>query len=240
MKTILSFIFIFFVSISFSQDVKLIELEVNKLYEQYSKKGNHVIKTRLELDTLAFCQLRYLETLTDVNDITHQNPDPKFKTFTMRVHNYFINTMGESFSEVISGSYKGNGNYIDEKSVAKVLFNALLVSCLAIIVVSCDKKMDMEMSKMDITMNYLPTPAIKDVPIAFTFSVKQDNVFQAVTMTSCEVIKNGVTKVMSTTEKEAGQYIGTYTFTESGNYELHFKYMHKGVDTDQDFTLVVQ
>ena len=58
MKTILSFIFIFFVSISFSQDVKLIELEVNKLYEQYSKKRNHVIKTRLELDTLAFCQLR--------------------------------------------------------------------------------------------------------------------------------------------------------------------------------------
>jgi hypothetical protein len=128
MKTLLSFIFIFFVGVSFSQDVKLIELEVNKLYEQYSKKRNHVIKTRLELDTLAFCQLRFLETLTDVNDITHQNPDPKFKTFNMRVNNYFINLMGEYFAEVISGSYKGSGNYIDEKSVAKVLFNALLGS----------------------------------------------------------------------------------------------------------------
>ena len=93
-----------------------------------SIKRNHVIKTRLELDTLAFCQLKYLETLTDVNDITHQNPDPKFKTFTMRVDNYFINLMDESFSEVISGSFKGNGNYIDEKSVAQVLFNALVGS----------------------------------------------------------------------------------------------------------------
>ena len=128
MKTILSFIFIFFVGVSFSQDVKLIELEVNKLYEQYSKKRNHVIKTRLELDTLAFCQLRYLETLTDVNDITHQNPDPKFKTFNMRVNNYFINLMGEYFAEVISGSWRGNGNYIDEKNVAQVLFNNLLTS----------------------------------------------------------------------------------------------------------------
>jgi hypothetical protein len=51
-----------------------------------------------------------------------------FRTLNSRVNNYFINLMGEYFAEVISGSWKSNGNYIDEKSVAQVLYNTLLGS----------------------------------------------------------------------------------------------------------------
>jgi hypothetical protein len=128
MKTIFFIVFSLIVSSVFSQDTKLIEYEVYKLYDQYSKKRKHIIKPRTELDSLAFCQLRYLKTLDRVNSITHENPDPKLKTFSMRVNNYFINTMDERFSEVISGYWIGSGKYIDEKNVSRILFQSLLES----------------------------------------------------------------------------------------------------------------
>jgi hypothetical protein len=128
MKTVLSLVLSLIVSSVFSQDIKLIETEVYKLYDQYTQNRKHIIKPRTELDSLAFCQLMYLETLECVNSITHQNPDSKLKTFSMRVDNYFINTMGEKFSEVISGYWTGNGKYIDEKNVCQILFQGLLKS----------------------------------------------------------------------------------------------------------------
>lgn len=121
----------------------------------------------------------------------------------------------------------------------KNVLNALLIFCMAILVVSCDKK-EMEMDGMDVTMSYTPNPALKNTVISFTFDVKKDSMYQAVTMTSCEVIKNGTTLEMPVTEKIPGQYTGTYTFTEAGTYELHFKYMHDNIDTDQDFTILVK
>lgn len=115
-----------------------------------------------------------------------------------------------------------------------------LVFFLAFTAFSCGEKESMDMDAMDITMTYAPNPAVKNAPVTFTFDVKQNGAYQAVTMTSCEVIKGGTTKIMTITEKTPGQYTGTYTFTESGSYELHFKYMHENVNTDKDFSIIVQ
>lgn len=122
-----------------------------------------------------------------------------------------------------------------------LLIKTTLVFFLAFIAFSCGEKESMDMDAMDITMTYAPNPAVKNAPVTFTFDVKQDGAYQAVTMTSCEVLKGGTTKAtMTITEKTPGQYTGNYTFTESGSYELHFKYMHENVDTDKDFSITVQ
>lgn len=122
------------------------------------------------------------------------------------------------------------------------LAKAMLLVVVAISVFSCGKKESMSMGGMDINMNYSPNPAVKNTPIAFTFEVKQDGVYKAVTKTECEVImkSDGMESIMPVTEKQAGQYTGTYSFPEAGTYELHFKYMHENVDTDKDFSIVVQ
>lgn len=111
---------------------------------------------------------------------------------------------------------------------------------LAFTAFSCGEKESMDMDAMDITMSYAPNPAVKNAPVTFTFDVKQNGAYQAVTMTSCEVLKGGTKETMTITEKTPGQYTGNYTFTESGSYELHFKYMHENVDTDKDFSIIVQ
>lgn len=121
------------------------------------------------------------------------------------------------------------------------LKTAILFVCIASVFVSCDKKEMDDMNGMDITMSYTPNPALKNTPITFTFDVMQDGKIQAVTNTSCEVIMTGMAdKVMTTTEITAGQYGGTYTFTEAGTYSLHFKYMHGMTESDKDFTCVVE
>ena len=120
------------------------------------------------------------------------------------------------------------------------LVKTTLLLFVAFVAFSCGEKVPMDMVEMDITMSYEPVPAVKNSPVNFTFEVMQDGIYQAVTMTSCEVIKGATTTEMTITEKSAGQYTGTYTFTESGTYELHFKYMHEDIDTDKDFSIVVQ
>ena len=116
---------------------------------------------------------------------------------------------------------------------------AILI-CVSLCVVSCDKKEAMNMTGMTITMSYSPNPVLKDSTITFNFEVMQDTMLQAVTNTSCEVIKGASNSTMAITEVSVGKYTGTCKFTQIGTYALHFKYMHQGMDADQDFSLIVQ
>lgn len=124
----------------------------------------------------------------------------------------------------------------------KLFLTKLAIFLVSIfMVISCEKKETMDMTGMDITMNYTPTPVIINTPTTITFNVKQDGIFTPVTMTSCEVIMNdGMAEEIVTSEIIPGQYVTTYSFPSSGIYELHFKYMHENVDTDKDFTITVQ
>ena len=121
------------------------------------------------------------------------------------------------------------------------LTKATLLICLTIFAVSCDKKADtMDMGGMKITMSYSPNPAIKDSSITFNFEVMQDTMYTAVTNTSCEIIMGSSNNTMAVTEKSMGKYTGTYKYTQTGTYALHFKYMHEMVESDKDFTCIVQ
>ena len=122
----------------------------------------------------------------------------------------------------------------------QILITSAIILCISFFLTSCDKKKSMDMSTIDITMNYTPNPVKKDSLISFNFDVMKSGVLQAVTSTSCEVIIGSSTNTMATTEQSAGKYTGKYTFTATGNYALHFKYTLDGMASDKDFALTVQ
>ncbi len=123
----------------------------------------------------------------------------------------------------------------------QILFNTILLICAVAITASCGKKeTPMDMGTMTITLTTTPSPAVKNTPIAFMFMVMDNNMLTTVTSTSAEIIKGADVKTMDCMEMEMGKYGGTYTFTEAGTYEIHFKYTHEGTASDKDFTLVVQ
>ena len=115
----------------------------------------------------------------------------------------------------------------------------ILMCSIVIFTASCGKKEKDVI--LDITMSYTPNPATKDTTVQFTFDVKDKDKYQAVEMTSCEVIKGSMKMDMPITEKMAGQYTGQKIFTETGTFEIHFNYMDMNEKmTDKDFSITVQ
>ena len=127
MKNILLIIFMI-PTLCFSQDIKLIESRVCELYKNYTKKKNINIELRTELDSLAFCQLRYLSLLENITQMSHKNNKEGYVTFDERVRNYYLYTSQSHFAEVLSAVNRTNKEYGDENKIAEDLFELLLSS----------------------------------------------------------------------------------------------------------------
>lgn len=127
MKNLL-FIFILITNICFCQDIKLIEGKVCELYNVYSKKRHINASVRTELDSLSFCQLRFLSSLNSVTNLSHTNNFEGLQTFHQRVIHFYLYTNQSNFAEVLSGFHKSGGNYGNEDEIAKELFDILLSS----------------------------------------------------------------------------------------------------------------
>ena len=127
MKNLL-FIFILITNICVGQEIKLIESKVCDLYSNYCKKRNIKAVVRTELDSLSNCQSRYIITLDNVSQISHETNLEGLQTFHQRVINYYEYTNGSHYAEVLSAIKKSNGEYGTEDDLAKILFDLLLKS----------------------------------------------------------------------------------------------------------------
>lgn len=107
----------------FSQDTKLIELEFNKLYESYCK--TRLIKRERSdlLDSLIIVQVDYLSTFTVDSQLTHNNTDLRYLTFSHRLSHF----LGEIVlgGEVCAVVYDPTIKKRTEKDIAKELFTNL-------------------------------------------------------------------------------------------------------------------
>jgi hypothetical protein len=122
------FILIMITNICVGQDIKLVGNKVCELYDVYSKKMHIKANFRTELDSLSFCQLRYIITLDNISHISHETNLEGLQTFNQRVINYYEYTNGSHFAEVLSAIKKSNGKYGSEDDLAKTLFDLLLKS----------------------------------------------------------------------------------------------------------------
>lgn len=127
MKKLL-FLLVFITSFSFGQDVKVIENKVCELYKTYSKKRGINAIVRTELDSLSFCQVRYLSSLENISQMSHTTSFEGLESFHQRVIYFYQYTNESHFAEVLSGFYKGDNNYGNEDEIAKKLFGLLLSS----------------------------------------------------------------------------------------------------------------
>jgi hypothetical protein len=123
MKTILTFVLSIFSLCIFSQDTKLIELEFNKLYESYCKARSIKRERSDLLDSLIIVQVDYLSTFTVDSQLTHNNTDLRYLTFSHRI-SHFLGEMvlgGEVCAAIYDPSIKNR----TEKDIAKELFTNL-------------------------------------------------------------------------------------------------------------------
>jgi hypothetical protein len=127
MKKLL-FLLVFITSFSFGQDVKVIENKVCELYKTYSKKRGINAIVRTELDSLSYCQVRYLSSLENISQMSHTTNFEGLESFHQRVIYFYQYTNESHFAEVLSGFYKGENNYGNEDEIAKKLFGLLLSS----------------------------------------------------------------------------------------------------------------
>lgn len=96
---------------------------------------------------------------------------------------------------------------------------------------------------VEVMMSYTPNPATANTAIAFLFETEENGTHVAVSGIDVEVEKEGtgvhVEIVVTPEAGETGHYVGTHTFSEAGNYELHFKGTHDGEAFEHKFTIVV-
>lgn len=129
----------------------------------------------------------------------------------------------------------------------KINYSKLNISILAILIiafcVSCDKKSTepSEEHELEITMEYEPNPATVGTEITITFEVEEDGEHINVGMTSCKIGgHDGEDLELTSDDDDPGHYIGTHTFEEAGQYELHFSYMHDDGDmADKEFEIEI-
>jgi hypothetical protein len=123
MKTLTTLILSIISLCVFSQDTKLIELEFNKLYESYCK--TRLIKRERSdlLDSLIIVQVDYLSTFTVDSQLTHNNTDLRYLTFSHRLSHF----LGEIVlgGEVCAVVYDPTIKKRTEKDIAKELFTNL-------------------------------------------------------------------------------------------------------------------
>jgi len=123
MKTLTTLILSIISLCVFSQDTKLIELEFNKLYESYCKTRSIKRERSDLLDSLIIVQVDYLSTFTVDSELTHNNTDLRYLTFSHRLSHF----LGEIVlgGEVCAVVYNPKIKKQTEKDIAKELFTNL-------------------------------------------------------------------------------------------------------------------
>lgn len=121
-------ILLFINSFCVGQDVKIIENKVCELYKTYSKKRGINAIVRTELDSLSFCQVKYLSSLENISQMSHTTNLKGLESFDQRVFFFYKHTSQSHFAEVLSGFHKGDNKYGNEDELAKKLFELLLSS----------------------------------------------------------------------------------------------------------------
>ena len=123
MKTLTTLILSLISLCVFSQDTKLIELEFNEHDESYCK--TRLIKRERSdlLDSLIIVQVDYLSTFTVDSQLTHNNTDLRYLTFSHRLSHF----LGEIVlgGEVCAVVYDPTIKKRTEKDIAKELFTNL-------------------------------------------------------------------------------------------------------------------
>lgn len=128
------------------------------------------------------------------------------------------------------------------KSFAKRLVRLLIVTALfSVIFLACDDKKDDHV--VEVTLQLTPDPPTVNTPITFLFEVEENGEHVDVTMFECEIEKagSGNHQMMGLQAMggEMGHYTGTWTFTETGNHEAHFSFMHDGEMEERTFDFTV-
>ncbi|MEE9168559.1 MAG: FixH family protein [bacterium] len=122
-----------------------------------------------------------------------------------------------------------------------------IISAFVLLVSACGEKNTTEPEHghtLVVEMSYTPNPATANTAIHFLFETEDDGEHVAVTGIDVEVEKEGTgnhVEIEVTPEAgEVGHYEGEYTFTEAGNYELHFNGMHDNEPFEKEFSITVQ
>lgn len=123
----------------------------------------------------------------------------------------------------------------------------LVVIFLSIILITaCGKKKTVEPETHDLQVefSYAPNPATVNTEIALKFEVEDDGTHVNVTMLTCEIEKEGSGNHQEMTVhahgEEAGHYEGHWTFTSTGEHEIHFGFMHGDDMEERKFSITVQ
>lgn len=122
-------------------------------------------------------------------------------------------------------------------------FLTLLV-IFAILSISCDKKDPPPDDEHDlqVTFTYTPDPAVIDTLMTLTFKVEHygEQVEIINHFTDVGIFGNTSQDEIYCTADSTGHYNGNYTFTEAGEYEIHFNFEHVGRQHKEVFSLTVQ
>lgn len=127
----------------------------------------------------------------------------------------------------------------------KTLYTISVVLLSFALVVSCGKKStEPETHDLKVEFSYTPNPATLNTEIALKFEVEEDGEHVNVSMFKCEIEKEGLGNhqemALHAEEGETGHYEGKWTFTSTGEFEIHFEFMHDNEMEERKFSLVVQ
>lgn len=122
------------------------------------------------------------------------------------------------------------------------LSSLFVLATLVFFSVSCSDNDDH--GELEVMMTYTPNPATVNTPIEITFEVEEGGEHKAVEEVGCEIEKEGtgnhVEIEIHADHSEVGHYHGEYTFTEAGEYEVHFNFRHDSEPNEKEFTITVQ
>ncbi len=123
----------------------------------------------------------------------------------------------------------------------------IMVIFLSIMLITaCGKKKTVEPETHDLKVefSYAPNPATANIEIELKFEVEDDGTHVNVTMVTCEVEKEGSGNHQEATihahDTETGHYEGHWTFTATGEHEIHFGFMHGDDMEERKFSIMVQ
>ena len=126
------------------------------------------------------------------------------------------------------------------------LFVVILVTTSLALFIACDEKStepEHDENELVVTMEHTPDPATSNTEIMFIFEVEDHGEHVDVTEYSCEIELEGsgnhLPMTLTPEAGETGHYVGNFTFTEAGTYEIHFEFMHEEEINEEKFNVQV-
>ncbi|MEE9167599.1 MAG: FixH family protein [Candidatus Neomarinimicrobiota bacterium] len=113
------------------------------------------------------------------------------------------------------------------------------------LLVSCGKKgTEAHEHEIEVFFSHAPDPAVVNTSVSLLFEAEEDGEHVSVDSPECEIEKAGTGEheeiPLTEEDDEPGHYSGTYVFTEAGDYEVHFNFIHDTESEEQHFDMTVQ